>query len=46
MKGILIKDAETVVTSVYKHWVIGANGIGFGATTKHMYSDRRYRVQM
>ena len=41
MKGVLIKDkeAETVVTAVYTHRVIGVNGLGFGATTKHVYSD-------
>ena len=41
MKGVLIKDkeAETVVTVVYRHWVIGANCLGFGAPTKHVFSD-------
>ena len=41
MKGVLIKDkeAETVVTAVCRHWVIGVNGLGFGAPTKHVYSD-------
>ena len=41
MKGVLIKDKEVemVVTAVYRHWVIGVNSLGFGAPTKHMYSD-------
>ena len=41
MKGVLIKDkeAETVVTTVYRHWVIGVNGLDFGAPTKHVNSD-------
>ena len=41
MKGVLIKEkeAETVVTAVYRHWVIGINGLGFGVPTKHVFSD-------
>ena len=41
MKGVLIKDkeADTVVTAVYMHWVLGLNGLGFGVLTKHVYSD-------
>ena len=41
MKGILIKDkeAETVVLAVYRHWVIGINGMGYGVPTQHMFSD-------
>ena len=41
MKEILIKDkeAETVVIAVYRHWIIGINGLGFGVPTKHMFSD-------
>ena len=35
MKGVLVKEkeAETVVTAVYRHWVIGVNGLGFGSPT-------------
>ena len=41
MKGILIKDKETeiVVRAVYRHWVIGINGLGFSVPTKHVFSD-------
>ena len=41
MKGILIKDKEagTVITAVYRQWVIGASGLSFCASTKHVYSD-------
>ena len=41
MKGILIKDkeAETVVTAVYRHWIIGINGLGYGVPTQHVFSD-------
>ena len=41
MKGVLIKDkeAETVVTAVYRHWVIGVNGLDFHVPTKHVFSD-------
>ena len=42
MKGVLIKDkeAETVITAVYRHWVIGVNGLGFGVPIKHVLSDK------
>ena len=41
MKGVLIKDkeADTVVSAVYMHWVLGLNSLGFGVPTKHVYSD-------
>ena len=41
MKGVLIKgkEAEIVVRAVYRHWVIGINGLGFSVPTKHMFSD-------
>ena len=41
MKGVLIKDkeAETVVTAVDRHWVIGVNSLGFSVPTKHVFSD-------
>ena len=41
MKGILIKDkeAETVVTAVYRHWIIGINGLGYGEPNRHMFSE-------
>ena len=41
MKGILIKDkeAETVVTAVYRHWIIGINSLGYGVPTQHIFSD-------
>ena len=41
MKGVLIKDkeADTVASAVYMHWVLGLKGLGFGVPTKHVYSD-------
>ena len=44
MKGVLLRDkeAETVVIALYTHWIIGVNGNGHGAPTKHVY---RYMVQ-
>ena len=39
--GFIIKDkeAETVVMSVYRHWIVGINGVGYGVPTQHMFSD-------
>ena len=41
IKGILIKDkeAETVVMAVYRHWIVGINGVGYGVPTQHVFSD-------
>ena len=41
MSGVLIKDkeAETVVTAVQTHWVIGKTGYGYDVPTHHIYSD-------
>ena len=38
MKGILIKDkeAETVVMAVYRHWIVGINGVGYSVPTQHL----------
>ena len=35
----MTKSENCTVTAVYKHWVIGENGLGFGAPTKHVFSD-------
>ena len=41
MRGILIKDkeAETVVMAVYRHWIVGVNGLGYGVPTQHVFSN-------
>ena len=41
MKGVLIKDkeADTVIMALYRNWIIGVNGTGHGAPTRHIYSD-------
>ena len=41
MKGVLIKDkeADTVILALYRNWIIGVNGTGHGAPSRHIYSD-------
>ena len=41
MRGALIKDkeADTVITAIQTHWIIGKGGFGYGAPTLHIYSD-------
>ena len=38
-KLIKDKEADTVIMALYRFWIIGVNGTGHGAPTRHIYSD-------